>query len=176
MRTRRISASSSSASVTSSTVSIAETRLRYSARSAAKRIRLSPGSAVKGFCEVAHNFAGAGIANVNEGAPGIESRIGSPASDIELVPAQVSAARIGDHQRRAPIAEKMRARDGGLFRPDAIRGFVRTEARAPDRVDSDFFEGQLRNRNSFEKQRLDAPGYAGRCESAAAGRPDVRHY
>ena len=67
---------------------------------------------------------GTGVADVEEAAPGVERGVGAPAGEIEIIPAAIAAAGVGDHERVAAVAVKVDAGDGGGFFPDAFGGLL----------------------------------------------------
>ena len=109
----------------------------------------------KRFVRGSPYLVGLQVADVDETAPRIERGVGAPARHIEVVPAAVASAGIGDHQGVPPVALQMHPGGGGLLGPQAIGDVLR--ARDVDRRGPrlGFGHGKARHRNALEQQALD---------------------
>ena len=98
---------------------------------------------------------GAQIPNVQEAAPLVESRVRTPARQIEFVPTAVSAAGVRHHQRIASIALEVHARNGSLFAPGPLGRLLRPDRPGRRRPPQDIRAMRPRDRNAFEQKRFD---------------------
>src|SRR5262249_52529968 len=62
------------------------------------------------------------LAQIEERPPTVASGVGAPTRELEVAPATVTGAGIGDHQRITGIAEEVNAGNGRVLIEHTIRG------------------------------------------------------
>ena len=111
------------------------------------------------------------IANVEEAAPRIEGRVGSPPRHVEAVPFAVPPARVRDHQGVAPVAVQVYPRGGGFLGPDAVDRLFFTGRADRHASRLGFDDRKAADWNSFEEKGLDRTHPQIAMEAALHGVP-----